>query len=354
MELAKRLGNELYDQQRRGWQSWGIDIGSFEDNQKRFDDLYDYYGPKTFGKPASDFIKEKVLKKPVKDITTTKEKTVDDGPSSSSDECSKKKKYTKRKKKRRDDMVHSSGSSFKGRGAGGKRYYTYKRSGGKGYKKYKRGPAGVSGRRIIKICDTVLKRRMEKKYHINDNLVWNTNTLLDPGTTSCYSITNVLQGNTDVTRIGDKLWISALLLRFTFKLYPESTSVNGQNQTRLRIIVFQWLDSDNYNAPTVAKLMNDNSDFWTSWNHDNGAMYYMLHDQFYNFSDNNPCRSWTIPIIPKFRKIDYTSGGTSGNKKIYVLVMGDSFHRASTGSTVVEAFVPYTLQLHSKMTFYDS
>lgn len=253
----------------------------------------------------------------------------------------------------RDNMVYSSGTVFRRRQFRGGRRSSYKRRSGRGYKRYGRRPAGMSGRRIIKICDTVLKRRMEKKYHVGSSYVWNAASLIDPTTTIPYSLTNVTQGNTDTTRIGDKLHVSALILRFNMHLYPHNDASNGQTQAYFRIICFQWLENDAYNTPTVSKLLESTS-LNAPWNHDQSSSFFILYDKVHPMNSTKPSGLLTVPIIPKFRRIDYNGGGTSGNKKIWLLIIGESKRRTYDGTTFATFSSPFEIDLNYKLTFYDS
>lgn len=258
----------------------------------------------------------------------------------------------------RTSMVYSTGSKFKRKkyyGGGRSSYRRYYRRPSRKYK-----PSGMSGRRIIKICDTFMKRRMEKKYHISDVFTNNPDHLI-AFTAPVYSILDIPQGSTDTTRVGDKAWISSIQIKFEFRMYPKikTTGTEGTwvvpSVFNFRIIVFQWLDNDSFNTPSVIKILNDTDDMSAYWNHDNGANYWIMHDQQYTIGTFTPQKNIQLQLKPKNKRIDYVGGGTGGTNKVFWCCLANrGAYYSIDGTNANTENVPFQLNVIAKATFYDS
>lgn len=189
--------------------------------------------------------------------------------------------------------------------------------------------------RVYKICDTILKRRSEKKF-FESWLRWFGH---DPAVTygkkgeltqmsgAIYSITDIAQGNTDSTRIGDKVWMQSIHIKMSLAMNftNDATTDTRPWKAGLRMIVIQWFDNDTYNTPTASKFLGATSggsgvnNGTRLWNHDNAEQFWILHDKVYPIDEQNHCLTHVDMILkPVKKKIDFNSGGLSGTNKVYV------------------------------------
>ncbi|AXH74174.1 MAG: capsid protein [Cressdnaviricota sp.] len=163
-----------------------------------------------------------------------------------------------------------------------------------------------------------------------------------------YDLTNVAQGTTDTSRVGDRLTLCGKMELFLQFVGPESlTGLVNDIYNTIRIVVFQLkekavagtnpITTDIFlNGPTGA------ADVLSLYNHDNRQIYTILKDVVINLVNNQNStvggtgfttaqsnHIWTkklmIPMGKKVRKdIQYISGGNNGYNKIFMMVFSDS------------------------------
>jgi len=136
----------------------------------------------------------------------------------------------------------------------------------------------------------------------------------------CVSLSNVPQGVTDQTRVGDSLQPTSIKIRFILDFAPY---VPG-DASLVRFVLFQWRADDNLTVPTV------NNVFLTGAALDNVA-YNLVHDQrnqikvlfdrTYTLSSEGSNATKIISI--NYRKhmlpIKFNGGGITGSRKIYLV-----------------------------------
>lgn len=167
-------------------------------------------------------------------------------------------------------------------------------------------------RREIK---STISRTAEKKYH----------RLAVAGSGYDYggvvvSLSDVPAGTTDLTRVGDSLSIRSI--RVMGKILSADTT------NTYRIIVFQWLDDQ---TPTPANVLSSvyvgtvngvNSPYY----HDQRKKFRVLWDKRFNVDNVSHAQQLfdTKHLFPSTKKISFNAGGTTGNAKIYMLLISDS------------------------------
>lgn len=176
-----------------------------------------------------------------------------------------------------------------------------------------------------------------------------------PNTWQISGISSIPQGQTDSSRIGDKLKMTRWQLRVQFDLSGGSLA---DATNHLRFVCFQWKP---FTIPVVADIFNlglgaaeDNFSFYQ---HDKKANYHILFDREYflagnGFLDTNDIASvgcctskyvfLSIPLKRAIKQIDYIAGGVTGNNKLYIATCSDS------------SVTPHpVISIQSHIEFYD-
>lgn len=264
-------------------------------------------------------------------------------------------------------MVRRSRINVKGR-----RFNTSRRGyTGRKYRRYPRSryPAGLSGKRVYKICDTILKKRIEKKYH-EIYLGFNVTTMVRIATATFFSLSDIPQGQNDTSRIGDKVWMNALWIKGEINFlvpimaYPNNTApthwLANPTPFLVRIIIIQWFDNDQYNAPTINKFLQTSDPNNTNlWDHDESAQYWVLHDKTYTWCQaSHPAVPIDMIIKPVKKKIDFMQGTAAGLNKIFLACLCDPVQTSQTNqptdyATQFASWAP-RVYLKTRLTFYDS
>lgn len=142
-----------------------------------------------------------------------------------------------------------------------------------------------------------------------------------------HSVSDVAQGDSDVNRDGDSLYIKSLQIRYSIAV--------ADTYNLVRLICFQWLDDDTpipsdilsatYLGTAVAPL--------APFHHDQRAKYRILYDSqpmaLNGTSNLVEVRTVMLKNRGKLGKkmvnqIRYTAGLTTGSNKLYILEISDS------------------------------
>lgn len=171
-----------------------------------------------------------------------------------------------------------------------------------------------------KLAERLELIQSEKKYHLTADsdttfTVANYNGII-------FSVSEVAQGNTDITRVGDQLTIRSLEVSYFFTC---SASLLA------RIVVFQWIPNS---TPTVADVLLNNYIGTTKapitpYSHDGRYQFRILMDRLYHMANGTGCDSAILAdkkMVIRFpvRKIQYASGGTTGTNKIWCIIIGNT------------------------------
>lgn len=149
------------------------------------------------------------------------------------------------------------------------------------------------------------------------------------------SITDVPQGTTDLTRIGDKLHIHSIEIRMQMKVgMIAAPNVAGTNQLMGRVILFQWKDDD---TPTVGNIL-EVADPMSPFDHDRKVKRKVLMDRTFTLSgqvgtaNTNYCYR-DIIVSKKYLNlrrlpgegvnVSFQGASTTGVNKIYILFIAD-------------------------------
>lgn len=177
-----------------------------------------------------------------------------------------------------------------------------------------------------------ISKRAEKKYF---NGSYSLSSYDHNGT--IRELTPIPQGDTDVTRDGDSLYLRSMRVNGELVL--------GDTTNIVRVIVFQWLETD---TPVPANILSStyvgtSNAPLAPYHHDSRRLFRILYDRKFVLNANRPNALYDTGYlrIPK-RKVSYIAGGTTGSNKLWVLLISDS-----------GAVVHPTISVLSRATFND-
>lgn len=137
-----------------------------------------------------------------------------------------------------------------------------------------------------------------------------------------YSITDVAQGDTDVTRDGDQLTPLRLEVRGAF--------VVGDAVNANRIVIVRWLPLDSSMAPAVASVLEVTGSAlapYSPYQHDNlrAGYFEVLYDTFFVEDTYSPIKQFYIDLnIPQNKKMAFNAASTNGSGKLFLIAISDS------------------------------
>lgn len=179
---------------------------------------------------------------------------------------------------------------------------------------FRRRPKRKLGRQFVAKVKRVISTVAEKKYWAfhNSQTVGSAGFLLH--------LSNIAQGDTDVTRDGDSLYVKSIQLNMVFAL--------ADTYNQCRVIVFQWhpLADLATATPLLSEILVDTATPTISpFAHDTRNSYRILADRMVILDADNPYKSFKILITKGFtRKIQYVSGSTFAQNNIFCFIVSDS------------------------------
>lgn len=197
----------------------------------------------------------------------------------------------------------------------------------------KGGRYGGLNKKEKKQVKAIINRGRENKYY--DTLL----SVTEEYGGTVYSISDVPQGDTDITRDGDQFNQRALRLK--------GKVVNADSTNLLRLVVFRWKQED---TPAPADILNSTyvgtiRAPYSPYHHDGRTNFTVLYDKTFPTDTYSPQRYFDSKWINLREKKQYMVAGsaTVGKNKLYVLIISDS---AAEGSPLCD--------MVSRLTFTDS
>jgi len=133
---------------------------------------------------------------------------------------------------------------------------------------------------------------------------------------SMYGLTDIPQGDTDLTRDGDECRLTKINLHYSI--------VAGDATNTYRVICFRWKQ---FTTPTM-------SDMWFPLGatnspmghmlHDTSEVYDVLYDSFHTVDTYNPISKGQFVANLKGPKVQFTAGTTAGCNKLFLFLVSDS------------------------------
>lgn len=194
---------------------------------------------------------------------------------------------------------------------------------------------------LTNIVDQVVRRTSELKFYP----ITGSTTFPVAGTYYADQLSDVAQGTTDQTRVGDRITAKSLTFRFTLSDFSLSLTANSQNF--VRVLLVQWYPLVS-STPAITDILHTSS-VLSSPNHDKRQMYRILYDRCLplvggEVPTNHYYRTVQIKIPRSHRQLQYNSGTTDCTNGLYVFAIA-----ATQGAGV-------TAQLYwnSCFRYYDS
>lgn len=190
------------------------------------------------------------------------------------------------------------------------------------YKKLKvvvaRPPAPLNERQSKQV-KRMMSVRSELKYH---SKTFNNQSFGIGTGFYLVDLTDVAQGQTDTTRIGDKATLSRI--EYTYSLIPTlATQTNV-----VRIMFFQYKPNDAAVLTSIDGIVDNGPsgilDPWSPYDHDFKTDYTILSDKMYTMNPNGEMvktqKTRYLPIKKARKDLTYVAGATFGGNHIYMAV----------------------------------
>jgi len=145
---------------------------------------------------------------------------------------------------------------------------------------------------------------------------------------------DVPQGDTDITRDGDRLqWAGKIDFRFSLQ-HPLGTS---PPESIVRLILFQWHPNS---TPVISSILltgpTGASDVWSTHSHDNRQMFRILFDRTFHLVGNAAAattpnttltqifRRFRVSLKKARKYAQYTGGTLTGTNRIFLIYISDA------------------------------
>lgn len=137
-------------------------------------------------------------------------------------------------------------------------------------------------------------------------------------------MTNIPQGTTDSTRIGDKITLRGSILRLKISV---SDAFNF-----IRVILFQWYPNTLLSVPTVGTILFDTTTadraITSPYVHDYQNQFKVISDKVYRgvLDDSNMIAFRVMKPYMKYVKktINFSAASVNGSNKLYMMAISDS------------------------------
>lgn len=183
-------------------------------------------------------------------------------------------------------------------------------------RRYKKKPMKwVASKRYVR---TQLAKENEMKY-------FDTNDAFAVSDVSTIrQLSNIAQGTTDTSRVGDEVAMKFLRFKYTVK-------TEGDRYNLLRVIVFQWYTHSTYRVPTIAEILQSTANSYAihspyihDYRHSFGVLYDKVHRMVYDADNEAMIVNKKVPLKYAKKNIHFEAGTTDGANKLYLLVVSDS------------------------------
>lgn len=171
---------------------------------------------------------------------------------------------------------------------------------------------------VAKIARGVYRRMAEWKKHTR------ALSVTESVTGTVYDLSAVPQGDTDLTRDGDQLYMGSM--SFMYQWYQ------ADDANTCRTIIFQWFPATTPTAGDIITSGLGGSAPNYLYETDKAWQYKILYDKTVTINrlvSTSPATAAYTRVIkrrirPSRKKIQFTGGTTTGTNKIYLLVITDS------------------------------
>jgi len=223
----------------------------------------------------------------------------------------------------------------------------YRRGGYRGNKYRRMGKSGAPKPRVkaratlTNIIETVVRRNSELKYYdVNNGF-----TFPIAGSWAADLLSDIAQGQTDQTRVGDRLNLASLHLKYV--IYDPSTTLALTGMNTVRVMVVQWFPMVS-SQPPLTNILANSADVNSSLVHDNRQMFEMLYDKVHPIVATRDSaeqhHSYYCRFPRKRSQLQFSAGSAFSTNGIYFYAIA-----SQQGATVTTA-----MTIVNRLTFYDS
>lgn len=191
----------------------------------------------------------------------------------------------------------------------------------------------------------LIKQTQESKYFI----LQSTNTFDYSG--AVVKLSAIPQGDTDVTRDGDKITPTSLSVRYS--IYNTGTAATSPTEIDYRVIIFRWRPDDTSGAPIASNIMATTGNLYAALSeyiHDQRSNFEVLYDRMHlgvlSVLGAGANRPFHAKVKVNSRSIKYLAGGTAGLDNLYILFITDNNGVAGANK--------FTYVMNSQLNFTDS
>jgi len=147
-----------------------------------------------------------------------------------------------------------------------------------------------------------------------------------------FSLCDIPQGDTDITRDGDKLMPTSVEINIGVTI-ADTTNV-------FRVIVIRWKGYDSVDPPSTSKILEVTGTVYapySSLQHDRRDRFELLYDSgVIPLTASDTIKTLNIKLPCAKKEVSFSAGGTGAANKIEWMCISDSaavFHPAITGYT---------------------
>lgn len=205
--------------------------------------------------------------------------------------------------------------------------------------------------------DVVTYRNVEKKIFDN-NFSSYAVTPMTTGT-SIWSISEIPQGATDTSRVGNKITLKKIYGYLSVQLPTDLLShVSGtvasivDSHTCVRILIFQWFENDASAPPTDVVLFqgaaNTQLGLQSPPDRERYSQFWTLYDKTFWLHTYNPVWSDYISLKPKKPRLQFLTA-QSGINKIYIKI----WRGPTTQSTTLSVAATPIADINLRVSFTD-
>lgn len=140
-----------------------------------------------------------------------------------------------------------------------------------------------------------------------------------PSLGSFNHVSAISQGDTDLTRDGDNLYVKSI--------HWSWSCVVADATNWIRLTLFQWHGDNNSNPPANADLWQTVSleGQFSAFRKDTKSLYTIVYDRVFSLDTYNAIKSGRVNLYKGFRRnLSYLAGTSTGMNQLYTLITSDS------------------------------
>ncbi len=182
----------------------------------------------------------------------------------------------------------------------------------------------------------IVNASREKKHHDEAIASTEINT-----TGAIVDLLTVAQGDSDLTRDGDQLYLT----NFSLKYYV-NREANATGFDIVRVLLFQWKPRDDEDVPTLAKVISTSVPPMGHYGMDNKGRFKILYDKIHALGDADGALSSITRNVSiskaLLKKVQFNAASTDGYNKVYIGFLGATATGVNASSIVASSRAIFT------------